>query len=144
MTWARAVSYGAILSFAVAGLAKAAELMTLRTGNYEIEVRVELPHLGDMNTKTVTHVCLSSGKGNNHGMAVLSANNPLAKCPTFNIRQERDELTFDIICEGKNQAKATAEYVLAPERFSGRITMKMGGKNMTMTELQVGHRISGC
>src|SRR5215210_2655930 len=103
MTCAQAVSYGAILSLAVTGLAQAAELMTLRTGNYEVEVRVELPHLGDMNMKTVTHICLSAGKGNNHGMAVLSANNPLTKCPTFNIRQERDELTFDIICKGKNQ-----------------------------------------
>ena len=144
MTCARAVSLGAILSLAVTCWAKTVEPMTMRAGNYEVEVRVELPYLGDINAKTVTHVCLSADQGNNYGMGVLSANNPLAKCPTLNIRQEKDELTFEIICEGKNEAKATAKYLLASEHFSGRITMKMGGKNMTITEIQAGRRIGVC
>jgi hypothetical protein len=31
-----------------------------------------------------------------------------------------------------------------PGAFEGRIAMVMGGKNMTMTEVQSGRRVGGC
>ena len=42
-------------------------------------------------------------------------------------------LSFIILCEGRDAAKARAAYVLSPGAFKGRIVMIMGGKNMTMT-----------
>jgi hypothetical protein len=77
-------------------------------------------------------------------LIVLSENNPLARCPASNTRQEGDTLTFDIICLGGNQAVGSARYTVAPQHFTGVIAMKMGGKNMTMTEHQVGRRIGNC
>ena len=123
----------------------AAEPAALESGNYEVEVKLELPHLEDMTQKKVVNLCLTAEPGPSvHGIAVLSDNNPLAKCPISNVRENGAELTFDIACEGKNSAHASAKYVLAPERFRGRITMQMGGKNMTMTEVQSGRRIGAC
>lgn len=75
---------------------------------------------------------------------MLSENNPLARCPASNIKGSGDELTFDLICEGHNQAVAWAKFQLGPDRFSGAFDMKMGGKNMTMTERQTGRRIGTC
>lgn len=122
-----------------------AEPMMLESGTYEVEVKLELPHLEDMTQTKRVQLCLSAAPGtNNHGITVLSDNNPLAKCPVSNIRETGGELTFEIACEGKNAAKATARYVLAPEQFRGRITMQMGGKNMTMTEVQAGRRTGAC
>ncbi|KMO38095.1 hypothetical protein VQ03_18090 [Methylobacterium tarhaniae] len=125
--------------------AYAAEPVMLESGSYEVEVKLELPHLEDMTGKKVVRLCLTSeANGNNHGIAVLSENNPLSRCPVSNVRQDGGELTFDIACEGKNSARASARYVLAPASFRGRIAMQMGGKNMTMTEVQAGRRTGAC
>ena len=79
-----------------------------------------------------------------HGLTALSENNPLAHCPVVNVRQEGAALSFDIVCPGGNAAVATAKYHLTEQTFDGRISMKLGGKNMTMTETQSGHRTGAC
>jgi hypothetical protein len=116
-----------------------------QAGAYEVAVSLRLPHIeGDTATKTET-ICLhGAGWSTNRGLAVLSDNNALAKCPIINLRNDRDRLTFDIVCEGPNAPRATASYSLKTDAFDGRIAMNMGGKNMTMTELQSGKRIGDC
>ncbi|MCP1560150.1 UNVERIFIED_ORG: hypothetical protein J2W75_001033 [Methylorubrum zatmanii] len=123
----------------LAGPAVAAEPIVLEGGAYEVEVKLELPHLDEITGKKVARLCLTpEANGNNHGIAVLSDNNPLARCPVSNVHQDGNELTFDTACEGKNSAHASVRYLLAPTSFRGRNAMQMGGKNMTMTEVQSG------
>ena len=126
------------------GVADAGQAQTaLIDGSYEVEVRLELPHLEDWAVKKLATVCIADD-GGSRGLVVLSDNNPLATCPVSNVRQDGGTLTFDIVCEGRNAARASAKFLLAAERFRGRIAMVMGGKNMTMTETQVGRRIGPC
>ncbi|WP_233383756.1 DUF3617 domain-containing protein [Methylobacterium sp. C25] len=135
----------ACLSALLYAIPGSAEPMKLESGSYEVEVKLELPHLEDMTQKKIAQICLSADAGSdNHGIAVLSDNNPLSKCPFSNIYEGTDQISFDILCEGKNSAKAKANYVFSADRFQGRITMQMGGKNMTMTEVQSGRRIGAC
>lgn len=123
--------------------ARAAETPpALTPGLYEVDVRLELPHIDDATARKTATICVS-GDGA-QGLAVLSDNNPLAKCPVSNVRREGAALAFDIACAGGNAAIASAKYVLAPNAFQGRIAMKMGGKNMTMTETQDGRRVGAC
>ena len=110
-------------------------------GEYEVTVRLELRHVA-MAVPKVATICVS--ETGTRGLVVLSENNPLARCPASDIRQDGDTLTFEIICPGGNQAVGSARYTIAPQRFTGVIAMKMGGKNMTMTEYQVGRRIGSC
>jgi hypothetical protein len=139
-----ATSVGFVLTLGIGGVAVAEEpRTTLSTGSYEVEVRLELPHLEEWAVKKLATVCISEG-GETRGLVVLSDNNPLARCPASNVRQDGDTLTFDVICEGRNAARASAKFLLATEKFRGRIAMVMGGKNMTMTETQVGRRIGAC
>lgn len=51
---------------------------------------------------------------------------------------------FEVACQGLNAAKGTAEFEIDQDRFEGSIAMKMGGKNMTMTEHQTGRRVGPC
>jgi hypothetical protein len=119
--------------------------LALKSGSYRVAVRLELPHLENATTEQITQVCLSSEAGqNNHGIAVLSGNNPLSNCPISHVYEDAGQLTFDIFCEGKNTARAKAHYEVRPDGFSGRIVMQMGGKNMTMTEVQTGRRVGAC
>ncbi|WP_193373754.1 hypothetical protein [Methylorubrum extorquens] len=62
-----------------------------------------------MTGKKMVRLCLTSdANGNNHGIAVLSDNNPLARCPVSNVRHDGSKPTFGIACEGKNSAHASA------------------------------------
>lgn len=123
--------------------AVAADAMPLlRPGAYEVQMKLELPHVEDASAQKSSTVCIT-GSGT-RGIVVLSENNPLARCPASNIKQAEDVLTFDLICEGHNQAVATARFRLSQDRFTGAFDMKMGGKNMTMTERQTGHRVGNC
>lgn len=114
----------------------------LRPGAYEVQMKLELPHVEDMGVRKTSTVCITDS--GTLGIVVLSDNNPLLRCPASNIKQASEELTFDLICEGHNQAVARARFQLWPDRFAGAFDMKMGGKNMTMTEIQVGHRVGDC
>jgi hypothetical protein len=118
------------------------EFVLLEPGEYEVHMKLELPYVEDMGVQRTTRICVTD-RGT-HGIVVLSENNPLVYCPASNIRQNGDELTFDLICEGHNQAVAWARFELGPDRFIGVFDMKMGGKNMTMTERQTGKRVGAC
>ena len=130
----------ALATFQGPGIAE----VSLQEGAYEIEVTLELPHVFDANTRKIERLCLGSKQSITLGLVVLSNNNPLGKCPAFNARSSTSTLSFDVACQGSNAAAGHARYELMPEHFRGRIEMKMGGKNMTMTEIQVGHRIGTC
>jgi len=143
--WKRAFPMTTLVFMTLTALAAAADPAALQDGRYEVNVRLELPHLENTGASRVARICVTSDDpGGNHGLVVLSDNNPLAKCPALNIRENGNTLTFDIICPGGNAAIASAKYIVAAQRFEGRITMKMGGKNMTMTETQSGHRVGEC
>ena len=115
----------------------------LQGGAYEVEVRLELPNVLSAGADRTTTICLPY-RGTNRALPVLSSNNPLAKCPASNVQRDGAALRFDILCEGRGAAWAHAVYKLMPEAFKGRIAMVMGGKNMTMTEVQSGRRVGSC
>ena len=77
-------------------------------------------------------------------MPVLSANNPFDQCAATNVTTGDATLAYDIVCPGRDAARAHAVYALAPGTFAGRVAMVMGAKNMTMTEVQHARRIGDC
>ncbi|MGH6919437.1 MAG: DUF3617 domain-containing protein [Geminicoccaceae bacterium] len=130
----------------LAGAAQAEQNEVLpQDGAYEVEVRLELPNVLSWSaTSSRATICLPYRGTNGTPFPVLSSNNPLAKCPASNIQRDGATLGFDIVCEGRGAARARAAYKLMPRAFEGRIAMVMGGKNMTMTEVQSGRRVGSC
>lgn len=124
-------------------LAQAGGAAALECGAYAVAVRLELPHLEEAATAREVEICLDPAR-EGYGLAVLSANNPLARCPLSEIQGEGEALRFAIRCPGRNAAQASAAYRIGPAGFTGRIAMRMGGKNMTMTEVQTGRRTGPC
>lgn len=141
----RSLCRGAVVIAALCAVPASAGPAHVESGSYEVEVTLELPHLEGMTQKKTASLCLTADPAaNTHGIMVLSDNNPLSRCPFVNRYEEGDQISFDIVCEGKNSANAKAHYVFRQDRFQGRITMQMGGKNMTMTEVQTGRRTGSC
>jgi hypothetical protein len=133
--------FGAIVLAALA-TSPAGAVEALADGSYEVRYRLELPHVEARVEETAT-VCLSDAGGAS-AFPVLSANNPLAHCPAQNIRRDGDAILFEIVCPGGGSAKAQGLFDLRKDGFEGRIAMNMGGKNMTMTEVQRGKRMGDC
>jgi hypothetical protein len=141
---ARAIS-GVIAAGMLVGAAPAEPKENLpQAGAYEVRVRLEMPNVQHRAASTATICFPYAGGTNGAPFPVLSGNNPLARCPASNVRREGAMLRFDILCEGRGAAWARAVYTLGPAAFEGRIAMTMGGKNMTMTEVQAGRRIGPC
>jgi hypothetical protein len=130
---------------AISGACLGAETAAaLEPGEYEVSVRLELPHLENAAAAKLVRICVSGGDGSAHGLMALSDNNPLSRCPASNIREDGGTLSFDIVCPGGNAAIGSAKFATRAQGFEGAIAMKMGGKNMTMTEHQSGRRMGDC
>jgi hypothetical protein len=139
----RLVISAAVVTAMAVTTALAEERSSLLSGEYEVRLRFELPHAEDVAVSKTARICVTED-ADTQGLIVLSDNNPLSRCPPSNIRRDGQSLTFDLICAGHNQAVARASFALRGDRFDGVIAMKMGGKNMTMTERQSGRRIGAC
>jgi hypothetical protein len=137
---ATALCAGASLSSACLGV----EATALEPGEYEVTVQLELPHIEKAAATKLARICVTGANGSARGLAVLSDNNPLTQCPASSIREDHGTLSFEIVCPGGNAAIGSAKFRLHAQGFEGAIAMKMGGKNMTMTEHQSGRRVGKC
>jgi endonuclease/exonuclease/phosphatase (EEP) superfamily protein YafD len=145
MTSLRALSTAILLAMGVQPQSTWAEWRLPLEGSYEITARLELPHLERWAVDKTTIVCLpSSRRGAELPIPVVSANNPFEKCTAANLAADSQRLEYDIVCPGRGAAKAHATYTLSADTFSGRVAMVMGGKNMTMAEVQQARRIGKC
>jgi hypothetical protein len=107
--------------------------------------RLELPHLERWAIDKTTRVCLFiRGESDATPLPVLSGNNLFAKCSATHFTNDNGTFQYDIVCPGRDAAKAHATYELALDKFAGRIAMVMGAKNMTMTEVQHARRVWDC
>lgn len=117
----------------------------LPAGSYAITSRLELPHLERWAIDKTTTICLSGhAVGGQIPIPVLSQNNPYAACTAANLAIDHGKLDYDVVCPGRGSAKAHATYLLGVDHFAGRVAMVMGGKNMTMEEVQHARRIGDC
>jgi hypothetical protein len=140
-----ALSIATILGMAVQAQLAAAQGRFPQDGSYEITARLELPHLERWAVDKKTIICLPSLLSDGGlPIPITSANNPFAKCSTANLTMEAPKLEYDIVCPGRGSAKGHAIYLFSLNRFSGRVAMVLGAKNMTMTEVQEARRIGGC
>ena len=136
-----------LLLLSASGMPVAAEEPApfLQGGSYEVAYRLELPHVERWAIDKTTTVCLPGTKGSVlAALPVLSDNNPFGECTAVNIQQDGPSLGYDIKCQGRDAAKAHAAYTVSSGDFKGRVAMVMGAKNMTMTEVQAGHRVGSC
>jgi hypothetical protein len=118
---------------------------SLPAGSYAITTRLELPHLERWAIDKTTTICLRGhATGGQLPIPILSANNPYASCAAANLAIDHGKLEYDVVCPGRASAKAHATYVLGADHFAGRVAMLLGGKNMTMTEVQYARRVGDC
>ena len=132
-----------LMTAMVPGAAIAADEAPLPGGLYEITSRLELPHVERWAIDKKTQVCLAAARGP-IPLPVLSDNSPFLHCAATALVFESGRLEYDIACPGRGDARAHAAYDITEGRFTGRIAMVLGAKNMTMTEVQQAVRMGDC
>jgi Protein of unknown function (DUF3617) len=122
-----------------------AEPLSLPGGSYEVNARLELPHLERWGVDKTAIVCLPDSRGDGEiPVPVVSANSPFAKCSAANLIADGSRLEYDIVCHERGAARGHAVYELSTNAFTGRVAVVMGAKNMTMTVVQQARRIGEC
>lgn len=139
---------GCVLTASLAlSLGAAADDYGLTGGAYDVTYRLEVPHVERFAVDFRRQICLpETAMGRPVALQVLSANTPFATCPVADLILSDGTLRYEIICPGRayQAARAKAVFAIAHNRFSGRIHMIMGGKNMTFVEVQSGRRVGDC
>jgi hypothetical protein len=136
-----------VRAFAASALALGAGAQAapaLTPGLYRTEVHIALPNVPRAAAPLVVIRCLNSADlESGRAFSVLSAN-PLARCDMLDYEWGGDLVTYRIYCPGPNRGSAQAAFKTAATSYRGSIRMNMGGKNMTLSETQVGRRIGDC
>ncbi len=138
----RSVGAIAIAFVAVSGYCAADPLLT--PGEYRTEVRIHLPNVQDVAAPLVIDRCLSAEDlASGRAFFVLS-DNPLKYCALRDYQVTGNAASYRIVCPGPNMGSALGKFETVGSTYRGSIFMNMGGKNMTMSETQIGRRIGEC
>jgi len=133
-------SLAAILTATGSGAADPA----LTPGLYQVEVRIGLPHVLDTTGAMILSRCVAAADLDSGQAFFVLSDNPLKSCDLLDYHPGPDTATYRIACRGPNMGSAVAAFEITKNSYRGTINMNMGGKNMTMSETQVGKRVGDC
>ena len=115
----------------------------LRPGRYRVDVVLEMPHVLRAMPYGTVERCIAEDEAAG-GFARIESSPAITACPIVGRRWEGNRLSQSWACGTANTGMAKAGYTISGEGFVGRIAVTMGGKNMTLSEVQTGRRIGDC
>jgi hypothetical protein len=113
-------------------------------GLYRVEVAVEMPNVLRPMPFSVVERCIAGDATEGGSFLQIVSNPSIAACPLARRSLDRGRLSLEVVCAKLNTGRASARYELAEASYTGRIEVTMGGKNMTMTEIQRAVRLGDC
>lgn len=114
----------------------------LRPGAYRVLVHLAIPNVETRDYDFETSICWRGVDDPEMPLGPLGPGS-LAGCAS-RARETPEGVTVTTTCPGPNAGFATASYRRTPQGFSGQVDIDLGGKNMTLSELQRGTRTGGC
>jgi hypothetical protein len=112
-------------------------------GSFSVKAALQIPNVSGPSWEGTRTLCLGAEPGQ-LPVPVLSPNTPFAGCEARDLERSATRLRYRIVCPGRDAARALASYELFPDGFRGEVAMVLGGKNMTLSEHQVGRRLGNC
>lgn len=140
----RTLFAGASVVAALAATGSIAADPSLTPGLYQVEVRISLPNVQDVAAPIVTTRCVGAADLKSGQAFFVLSDNPLKNCDLLDYQATPDTALYRIVCPGPNMGSAVALFETTGAAYRGSVKMNMGGKNMTMSETQVGKRIGDC
>jgi hypothetical protein len=116
----------------------------LRPGLYRVEVRISLPNVQDVAAPLIVKRCIGFDELRSGRAFFVLSDNPLKACDLVDYEATMDTAVYRIACAGPNRGTAVGTFEISTTVYHGAIKMNMGGKNMTMSEVQIGKRVGEC
>ena len=122
----------------------AAVVVPLTPGEYDLTTETVLPHLEEAlrYATTRTHPCLRDVDATS--LFPLLRHAAFAGCSLAPDADTGDMVRFTLLCENPQAASGTATFEIGASYFSAVLDIKMGGKNMTLSQRLYGPRIGSC
>jgi hypothetical protein len=114
----------------------------LAQGAYRVAVHVAIPNVETRDYDFAAEICWRGVADGAMALGPLGPG-PLARCPS-EARDTAEGVTVTTRCEGPNAGFAVAAYRRTADGFTGRVEIDLGGKNMTVAEVQRGTRTGAC
>jgi len=124
--------------------ANAAAPVAIPPGEYDLTTQTLLPHLEEAlrYATTRTRQCLREPDAT--GMFPLLQHPAFVGCNLVRKAEVGDGLHFTLQCLNAEAASGSAVFELGASHFSAVLDLKMGGKNMTLSQRLHGPRVGPC
>lgn len=133
---------GLIVAASQAGWAGAP--VAIPPGEYELTAQTVLPHLEEALRYATTRSRQCLRQPDATVLFPLLRHPAFAGCSLVPAAQARDGLHFDLHCANPQAASGSAVFEVGSAQLSALLELKMGGKNMTLSQRLHGPRVGPC
>ena len=113
-------------------------------GEYELTIETVLPHLEEALRYATTRARQCLREPDATGIFPLLRHQAFTGCDLVPGTEARDGLHFTLKCTNPEAASGSAVFALDGNRVSAVLDIKMGGKNMTLSQRLHGPRVGAC
>lgn len=132
----------AVLAAGAPPASHAAESM--RPGLYEVVTETVMPHVeeGLRYATTRERHCLSDSDLASAFPAL--SHEALKGCALRDATHHENAVSFRLVCTAGSETTGTAQWLLGADRVTGRLDVRLGGKNMTFSQRVTAKRLGEC
>lgn len=118
--------------------------VTLAAGQYEVTAQTLLPNLEEnlRYATTRTRHCLATQEATD--LFPILRHEAFTGCKLVSESSAHAELGFTLHCANPGAATGAAKFNIAANGFSAELVVKMGGKNMTLSQRLIASRVGSC
>ena len=113
-------------------------------GEYEVTAETVLPHLEEALRYATTHTRECLREPDAIRLFPLLLQPAFAGCHLVPAASAGDNLRFVLRCANPEAATGSAVFNVSHHKFSAVLELKMGGKNMTLSQKLTGTRVGSC
>jgi hypothetical protein len=118
--------------------------LVLNPGTYALVVETVLPHLEENLRYATTHQRRCLGTEDATTLFPILRHQAFTGCTLTGGRAVEGRLEYALVCVNPKAATGTATLTVSPAALTGVIEIKMGGKNMTLSQRIAGARLGTC
>ena len=118
--------------------------LVLNPGTYELTVETLLPHLEENLRYATTRQRHCLGTGEATTLFPILSHPAFAGCVLAGGQTVEDRLEYSLECSNPEAATGVAHLTVSPTGVNGVLEVKMGGKNMTLSQRIAGPRLGAC
>jgi hypothetical protein len=121
-----------------------ASTVSVEPGLYELSAQTVMPHLEEALRYATTRSRQCLGTQEATALFPLLRNEAFAGCSLVREDSTHAEAHFSLRCDNPQAATGAARFTLRPSEFQAVLHVKMGGKNMTLSQRLSAPRLGPC